>query len=31
MTFCASGAFRARAAAYDGYDISGLGTVLWNA
>jgi molybdate-binding protein len=31
MTFCASAAFRARASAYGGYDVTGLGSVLWNA
>ncbi|SFH32076.1 DNA binding domain-containing protein, excisionase family [Palleronia marisminoris] len=31
MTFFASDAFRARAEAYGGYDITGLGAVVWNA
>lgn len=31
MNFCATDAFRARADAYGGYDIDGIGTVQWNA
>ena len=31
MGFCAGAAFRARAAASGGYDVDGLGSVLWNA
>lgn len=31
LTFCGSNGFRARAQAYGGYDVSGLGSVLWNA
>lgn len=31
MAFCASPSFRDRAAAYGGYDVTGLGEVLWNA
>ena len=31
MAFCQSAAFRHRAQVYGGYDISALGTVLWNA
>jgi putative molybdopterin biosynthesis protein len=31
MAFCQSAAFRNRAQVYGGYDISALGTVLWNA
>lgn len=30
LAFCRSGKFRDRAAAYGGYDVSGLGAVLWN-
>ena len=31
MEFCASGPFRTRAEACSGYDVSGLGAILWNA
>lgn len=31
LNFCGSGQFGKRASAYGGYDIQGLGTVIWNA